>query len=518
MKTYSNPIMPGFYPDPSICRKDDDYYLVTSTFSYFPGVPIFHSKDLVHWEQIGNVLDRASQLNLLGCAYSDGIYAPTIRYHQGVFYMITTNVRGCGNFYVTATDPKGPWSDPILVDAEGIDPSLFFEDGKAYYIGQQLKGKETSKYEGQCEIWIQELDITTGKWIGEKKVIWDGSVRGTVWQEGPHLYKKDGYYYVMIAEGGTSINHSEVIARSRSIYGPYESNPNNPILTHRHFGKNYPITSVGHADIIEAHDGSWWMVHLGCRPSNGKYCNLGRETFLTNVTWEDGWPIINIGKGCTEIEMPAPSFIGKHYFEENACDHFENDALGFKWLCLRTPDEQMYNLNRRKGYLSLKLRPQTIFENENPSVALIRQRHKYFKVSTALEFTPETEAETAGLIMIQNNDYNIRFERKLLNGLQSLVVIQRQSGQDELIGQCLYDEKRIYLEIIGYDQKLVFRYGNREGKLQTLIEDVDAKLLSTEVAGGFVGTCIGMYASSNHTISEQYAEFDWFEYKEIKGI
>lgn len=515
MKTYSNPIISGFYPDPSICRKDDEYYLVTSTFSYFPGVPIFHSKDLVHWEQIGNILERKSQIDLLGCAYSDGIYAPTLRYNNGIFYMITTNVRGCGNFFVTATDPKGPWSDPILVDAEGIDPSLFFEDDKAYYIGQQLKSEETSEYEGQCEIWIQELDINTGKWIGDKQVIWGGAVRGTVWQEGPHLYKKGEYYYIMIAEGGTSINHSEVIGRSKNIYGPYESNPNNPILTHRHMGKDYAITSVGHADMIEAHDGSWWMVHLGCRPSEGKYCNLGRETFLTNVTWEDDWPIVNAGKGCTELEMVAPDFMGKPYFEENCCEHFESSKLASKWLCLRSPDEQMYDLMRRKGYLSLKLRPETVIKNENPSMIVRRQQHKNFKVSTKLEFMPETEQEAAGLIFIQNNDFNIRFERKLCDQIQSLVVTVRKDGEDKIIAKCPYDKKMIYLEVYGYDEAFTFRYGEQIENMQTICEDVDARVLSTEVAGGFVGTCLGMYASSNGTMSDQFAEYDWFEYKPI---
>ena len=268
MKMYNNPIIPGFYPDPSVCRVGEDYYLVNSSFHYFPGVPIFHSRDLVHWQQIGNVLDRTSQVDLKGIRCSGGIYAPTIRYHKGLFYMITTNVDGCDNFFVTASSPEGPWSDPIIIGGEGIDPSLFFDEDKVYYVGQRQK--KNARFFGDCEIWIQELDVTTGKLLGEAAAIWDGAMKDGVWQEGPHLYKKDDYYYIMIAEGGTSISHSVMIARSKSLLGPYEANPNNPILTHRHLGKNHPITCVGHGDLIEAHDGSWWMVHLGCRPTEGK--------------------------------------------------------------------------------------------------------------------------------------------------------------------------------------------------------------------------------------------------------
>ena len=195
MRTFHNPILPGFYPDPSICRVGDDYYLVNSSFSYYPGVPIFHSKDLVHWEQIGHVLERESQLPLGGSPQSGGIYAPTIRYHEGTFYMVTTNVSGIGNFYVTATNPAGPWSEPIILEeAGGIDPSLFFDDdGKAYYIGTVGKDEKVSKYWGDNVIYLRKLDLEQGKLVGETHVLWEGAFKESVWAEGPHLYKKDGY-------------------------------------------------------------------------------------------------------------------------------------------------------------------------------------------------------------------------------------------------------------------------------------------------------------------------------------
>lgn len=257
--TFNNPIMPGFYPDPSVCRVGEDFYLVTSTFAYFPGVPIFQSRDLVNWKQIGNVLDRPSQLNLQGAGHSQGIFAPTLRYHEGTFYMITTNVSHGGNFVVTATDPAGPWSDPYFIEgAEGIDPTIFFDDGKAYYLGTR-PCSEGVRYNGNWEVWLRELDLGSMKLVGDSYVLWRGAMVDVIWPEGPHLYKIDEYYYLLIAEGGTGPNHAVTIARSKSLTEGYVGNPNNPIITHRHLGKRYPVVNVGHADLVQARtvNGSW---------------------------------------------------------------------------------------------------------------------------------------------------------------------------------------------------------------------------------------------------------------------
>ena len=247
-----NPIMPGFYPDPSICAVGEDYYLINSTFAYFPGLSLMHSKDLVHWEQIGNVMDRKSQLPLKEAGHSAGLFAPTIRYHEGVFYVICTNVSYGGNYIVTASNPEGPWSEPYYIEgADGIDPSLFFdEDGKCYYIGTH-PNPEGCKYDGDWYIWIQELDVKTMKLVGEHKNVWNGAMKNIVWPEGPHLYKKGEYYYIMHAEGGTGPDHAVTVCRSKNIWGPYENNFCNPILTHRHLGRDYPVKYVGHADLIE---------------------------------------------------------------------------------------------------------------------------------------------------------------------------------------------------------------------------------------------------------------------------
>lgn len=252
-RTFRNPILPGFYPDPSICRVGEDYYLVTSTFEYFPGLPIFHSRDLVHWRQIGHVLDRPSQLNLDGILASRGLYAPTIRYHEGVFYVINTFVGSHydtltsladheGNFIVTSTDPAGPWSEPYWLDgAPGIDPSLFFDDDdRVWYTGNRVP-PQGGDYPHHKEIWLQELDLETMQLTGPTYSPWDGAVKGNLEAEAPHLYKVGSFYYLLVAEAGTEHNHAVTIARSKSITGPYTGNPRNPILTHRHLGYDYPI-------------------------------------------------------------------------------------------------------------------------------------------------------------------------------------------------------------------------------------------------------------------------------------
>lgn len=514
MKKFFNPILPGFYPDPSVCRVDDDYYLATSSFAYYPGVPIFHSRDLVNWKQIGHILERESQLNLLGATYSGGIYAPTLRYHEGTFYMITTNVSGEGNFYVTSNTPEGPWSDPIVLDAHGIDPSLFFDgDGKAYYVGTREKPKSVSRYYGDNEIWLQELELKSGKLVGEQFVLWEGALVDAVWPEAPHIYKEDGYYYLMIAEGGTSYNHAVTIARSKSIIGPYESNPNNPILTHRHLGKNYPIINVGHGDLVEVQDGSWWMVLLGCRVYEGHHGNLGRETFLVPVEWENDWPIVNPGIGLVEDTGVAPALPEFYITPEDSCDHFDGEELDNKWVSLRGPKEAFCSLSERPGYLRLRLQKTTIRELLSPSLIVRRQQHINFIASTIMEFSPKSKEESAGLILIQSDKYHFRYEYTIEDATKILRLIKCESGKEEIICEKLFNSTRIYMKVVGKGQKLNFYYGKHQGDIHTLIENVDATILSVDKAGGFVGTCLGMYATSNGIKSDNHADFNWFEYK-----
>jgi len=516
-KTFRNPILPGFHPDPSICRVNEDYYLVTSTFEYFPGLPIFHSKDLVHWRQIGHVLDRPSQLPLDGIRASGGLYAPTIRYHEGLFYVINTLVDGLkerGNFIVTAPDPAGPWSDPFwLEDALGIDPSLLFDDdGRVWYTGNRIPPQGES-YPGHREIWLQELDLKTMRLKGEKYSLWDGAVKGNVHTEGPHLYKINGMYYLMVAEAGTGHHHAVTIARSESITGPYEGNPRNPILTHRHLGFDYPIVGTGHADLVETQNGEWWMVLLAMRPYDGYFYNLGRETFLAPVSWEQGWPIVSPGIGRVEFEHVAPDLPQHHWPTQPACDHFEAQTLALCWNFLRTPRESFWSLTERPGYLRLHLRPQMLSERANPSFVGRRQQHINFAARAAMAFTPASPNECAGVVLLQNNDFHFRFVITQDDDGDTLArLIKREKGEEALLAERRIEGHRFYFKVEAYGQAYSFYIAVSLETWQPVAEAVDGCILSTPVAGGFVGAYVGMYASSNGQPSENVADFDWFEY------
>ena len=535
-RKFRNPILPGFYPDPSLCRVGEYYYMVTSSFAYFPGVPIFHSKDLVSWEQIGHVLDRKSQLNLNGAGISGGIFAPTIRYNEGVFYMITTNVTNGGNFIVTAMDPAGDWSDPFwLDDAPGIDPSLFFDDdGKVYCTGN-APVKDAKTY-GDMEIWGQELDLRKMKLIGERHSLWRGALYNAHCPEAPHIYKIDGYYYLMISEGGTQHYHAVTIARSKNIFGPYEGNPGNPILTHRHLGKKYPIANPGHADIVKTQNDEWWMVALASRPYGGYYKNLGRETFLVPMIWEDGWPIISPGTGKVELEYEVPYLPAFEVESACGCDDFDDEVLGYIWNGIHTPNEKFYSLNEKPGRLRLKLRPQSLLqvlklpfmkdEKDNsaaddcPSFVGRRQRHMSFAASVKMSFSPMGENETAGLALVQNNNFQYRFEYtkkdkdsvvRLIKCIsESKTNIETMSFKSRNIEEKLAEEKfesdEIYLKITASGQDYSFHFGRIECEMNVLAENVDGRILSPDIAGGFVGTYIGMFASSNGNLSDNFAD------------
>ena len=513
MITVKNPILNGFYPDPSICAVGDDFYLVTSTFAYFPGVPVFHSKDLKHWEQIGNILDRSSQIPLKGCRHSQGIYAPTIRYHDGTFYMITTNVSGGGNFYVTAKDPKGPWSDPVWLgeDAPGIDPSLFFdEDGTCYYVGTR-PNPEGVRYNGDWEIWVQELDLEKGCLTGESKKVWKGAMNGVIWPEGPHLYKKDGYYYLMIAEGGTGPDHCVSVARSREVFGPYEGNPDNPILTHRHLGKNYPIVYVGHGDLAQAADGNWYMVMLASRPYEG-HTMMGRETFLAKVEWENDWPVVNPGIGKLEEKMELP-MVEAVTEPGDTVYHFYRSVLPKEFVMLRNPDSDLYSLGERPGWLRLRLNPESLKEEASPAYVGVRQRHFYWKAGVLLDFEAGQEEEAAGIALVQSNRYHLRFEKVRNERGTACIRIRRcEDGVDQKIAAAEVPDGICVLWMVcrGLNVDLYFE---QNGVKHCMAKDVDIRALSTETAGGFTGCTVGMYASAQGQDSENHADFGWFSYE-----
>ncbi len=516
-RTFRNPILPGCYPDPSICRAGDDYYLVTSTFEYFPGLPVFHSRDLVHWHPIGHVLDRSSQLDLDGVRPSGGLYAPTIRHNRGIFYVINTLVDGkarSGNFIVTAADPAGPWSEPTwLASAPGIDPSLFFDDdGRAWYTGNRMAAP--SQYEGHTEIWLQELDLGSLRLVGEPRLLWDGALKGAIWAEAPHIYKVQGRYYLLIAEGGTAHHHAVTVARSEVVTGPYEANRANPILTHRHLGLDYPIVGTGHADLVETRSGEWWMVLLAMRPYGGYFYNLGRETFLAPVRWEDGWPVVSPGTGKVEFGYPAPDLPEHPWPAIPARDDFDSPKLGLQWHFMRTPRDEFWSLSERPGFLRLRLRPQRLSETSNPSFVGRRQQHIHFTAQAAVEFTPATEDECAGLALIQNKDFYFCL---VVTRTAAPVVrlIRRAQGQDEILAEQPVRGSKLRLKVRAHGQEYSFHFAGKSGAWQSLAEAVDGRILSTPVAGGFVGAFIALYASSNGQPSTNHADFDWFDYAEL---
>lgn len=499
--TFTNPILSGFYPDPSICRVGDDYYLVNSTFEYFPGVPIFHSKDLVNWRQIGHVLTTPSQLPLEKARASAGIFAPTLRYHDGTFYMVTTNVSGVGNFYVTATDPAGPWSERHPLDNEGIDPSLFFDDdGKVYYIRHVGGG---DGYIGQ-----QELDLETGKLVGEMKKIWGGT--GGVWAEGPHMVKRDGKYYLMIAEGGTSFNHMVTIARSDSPWGPFEANPENPILTHRH-RPQHPVHALGHADLVETPAG-WWAVFLGIRPQGGRVHHLGRETYLAPVSWNsDGWPVIG-KEGTIELEMAAPQLTPQPQSTKPR-DEFDGDQLGFDWNFLRNPRDGDWSLTERPGYLRLRGSKVTLSDQDSPAFVGRRQTAMACRAAAELEFEPAMANEEAGLV-VRGNDANHFDLGVTLNDGRRKVFLRRVLG-GKVIEPVQYEELPagpVVLSIVAEPLKYEFFYQVGDGQPKSLGTALPQDLASEKI-GGFTGVYFGMYATGNGKASSMPADFAWFDYE-----
>lgn len=507
-----NPILTGFYPDPSICRVGEDFYIVNSSFAYFPGVPIFHSKDLAHWEQIGNVLDREEQLPLEGSEISRGIFAPTIRYNKGKYYMITTNVSNGGNFIVTADKPEGPWSERYLLgpQAQGIDPSLFFDDdGKCYYVGTR-PNQEGCRYNGDWEIWVQELDLEKMQLVGESMAIWKGALKDVIWPEGPHLYKIGEYYYLIHAEGGTGPEHAISVARSKNLFQWFEGCPRNPIFTHRHLGMTYPVIYAGHGDLVDDGHGNYYIIMLASRQCD-RHCSMGRETFLAKVDWENGWPVINTGIGkledVVEVDLPEYRFDKEEKNHDNI--HFFGDTLDDRLVGIIKRNESIYSLKERPGYLRLFTNKEVISDTVNSAFLGIRQKEYTFIATTLVDFAPQTESERAGLVLYQNHDNNLRMEIAKDGNGRAFVVTAHTKGVDEEVARvAIKAEGTVEIKLMAANQKAdVLIYENN--KVCKVAENVSLIPYTTEAAGGFVGCTVGMYATSNGTDSSNHADFAW---------
>lgn len=520
--TFQNPVFAGFYPDPSICKAGSEYYMVHSSFSYFPGLPIFKSEDLVNWEQIGHVMDRPSQLDTEGQGVSRGLFAPTITHYKGTFYVTCTHVDNIGNFIVTATDPSGPWSEPIqLPEVDGIDPSLFFEEDRAFIVYNSIPPNNESLYNGHRSIRMYELDFERLQVKGEQYLLVDGGVdmnEKPVWIEAPHIYHIKDFYYLMCAEGGTGYNHSEVIFRSIDITGPYEPWDQNPILTQRHLDstRDFPVTTTGHADLIEA-NGNWWAVFLGCRPYGDDLYNIGRETFLAPVKWtEDDWPIINPDFGEIQYSYPTPfgNEVDKSKFQYagnfSFTDEFDHSELAFHYTFLRTPKEEWYEISN--GQLTMQLRPETTSGTGNPSFIGHRQQHHKGIAQTELIFTPDQENEKAGLVFFQSETNYYYFCKSIFREDPVVELYQSQKDSLKLLSRATIGRGSVYLRVSFDDDQYDFSYSVGNQPWIDWVSGVDGTFLSTKVAGGFVGTVIGMYATSNGESSDNAASFGSFTY------
>ena len=499
---YQNPIIPGFYPDPSICRKGEDYYLVTSSFEFFPGVPLFHSRDLVNWKQIGHCLTRKSQLNLTGIPCSRGIYAPTIRYnsHDDLFYMVTTNVPNGGNFYTTARDPSGEWSEPVFVEQGGIDPSLFFEDdGSAHFISN-----DRDRSRPRAGFHCAPIDLKTGNFLRPARPLWGGI--GENAPEAPHLYKINGWYYQMIAEGGTELGHMVTIARSRELYGTYEPCPYNPILTHKN-RKGDLIQATGHADLIEDSNGKWWAVFHGYQQTHQYFHHLGRETFLAPVNWVDGWPLINNKEPITTLMNVDCSTV-----QELSTDYTADFSKGidFNWAYLRNPDENAYGTG--SDGLILRGSQHTLSDTENPAFLGFRQKDLCSELEVEMEFSPAYNREEAGISIYYKQDAHVDVYLTKEYG-ETCLCFRKVVGEiTQIAARLPMSTGRVVIRI--KSDPLSYRIYTVMVDNELYLGQAHTRYVSTEAHElGFTGTFYALYATGNGARSSSEALFKRFVYK-----
>ena len=517
---FYTPILQGCYPDPAITRKGDDYYMVCSSFAMFPGVPVFHSKDLVNWTDLGGVLNDVSKFNPHDTGISGGVYAPGITYnpHNDTFYMIVTAFSGgLGNIIVKTKDPMKGWGDPIKLDFGGIDPSIFFDDnGKGYVVHNDAPAQGKELYNGHRVIKVWEYDVENDKVIpGTDKVIVDGGTDITkkpIWIEAPHLYKKDGSYYLMCAQGGTGGWHSEVIFKSDSPKGPFIPAPSNPILTQRYFGRDRDnkVDWAGHADLVLGPDDKYYGVFLAVRPNEENRVNTGRETFILPVDWSGEFPVFENGLVPLEPKLKMPKGVenntGKNGFFPNGnftfTDDFTSEKLDYRWIGLRGPRESFIKTSKK----GLQINPfdTNIKEVKPTSTLFYRQQHNVFSFTTTLNYKPKSEKDLAGVVALQNEGSNYVFGITKKDK-DYYIVLQKNSWPrrrgtiiSELVASTKIDIKKpITLQIKANGDKYEFNYSSsKETDFKNLGGTVSGDILSTDVAGGFTGALLGLYATS----------------------
>ncbi len=528
MKTefIKNPILKGFNPDPSICRVDDDYYIATSTFEWFPGVQIHHSKDLKHWQVIAHPLNRVSQLDLKGIPDSCGVWAPCLSFHDGIFYLVFSNVKSFDgvwkdtpNFVVTATEITGDWSEPIYLNSSGFDGSFFHDNDETWFTSMLVDHRNNNFFGG---IILQEYSKEEKQLVGEIFYLTEGTKLGL--SEGPHLYKKDEYYYLLLAEGGTEYNHAATILRSKIITGPYEEHPENPILSSKN-NANHPLQKAGHASLVTTQFGDWYLVFLLGRPLTPRgRCVLGRETGIEEIIWENGWPYLKTKNSLPRLQIPNPKLKEVVLAKEKNRDDFDSEKLNFTFQSLRIPrNENWISLIERPGFLRLKGKESL---SSTHTQALIARRLQHFnaEVSTCIEFEPKTFQQLAGLVLYYNTGHYhyLHVTKNKTDKILSITSSNNFTQKEQEERVVVTGKKRIVLKATIQREIVQFSYSYEDTDFKNIGKILDMSILSDDYVrdgskryrpaftGCFVGLCCQDLMSNKH-----YADFDWFSYKQL---
>lgn len=506
---FRNPIIPGFQPDPSIVRVGDDFYLVNSTFAFFPGIPVYHSRDLVNWRLVSNAIDRGGMLDFTGLGTSRAVFAPTISHSGGKFRILNTCIECGGNFMVTADRAEGPWSKPIWLDFDGIDPALFVDDDGSAWIVHNGPPEGTPRYRGHTALWLQRVDLVAGKMVGPSKVLVDGGVvpaDNPIWIEGPHIFKHDGWYYLMPAEGGTEVNHAQTIFRSRQVDGPYVAGPVNPILTQRDLPVPRPdrVEDTGHADLVQLKDGSWWAVFLATRPFAGKSTLMGRETFLLPVSWQDGWPLILPKGQPVPLTLPRPNLPSDPPVDYTSwTDRFTAPALSPEWLRLRSPQAvQWAALDRSGGGLDLIARKDAPGSKGEIAFMGRRLRHNTATYTATLRFAPERSGDSAGLLALADDDHFLTLGLSRNAAGAPVIALRARHNKDEPASGVTLAEVpgpqragpiQLSIAFDGGTAQLAWRPAGK-GAWRSVARDVNVEFMAQIHAGLFTGLVVGPYA------------------------
>lgn len=510
-RTYNNPVQRGFFPDPSVIRVGEDYYMVNSSFQYFPAIPISHSRDMVHWHIIGHAIADSDWLDLNDIKDSHGIWAPDIEYVDGKFYIYAPlRLNGDGTrgknvlrrqLVMVSDKPEGPYSKPVCIEVDAIDPSLFVDDdGSRYMVIAHA---------------AQTVPLTADGLAvaGEKREVWGGT--GERCPEGPHIMKKDGWYYAMVAEGGTGYGHGINVARSRELYGEYKESPFNPVM--RQKNPDAPIQRAGHGKLVQDSNGQWWCYYLCGRPNGGKYTTVGRETAMDPVRWtEDGWFVINEGNG-PSLTQTAPD-LPECVWERNLFDDFDDTKLNLEWEFVRNPDNGSWSLTERPGYFRIWTKDGQLNEIRSKNTLLRREQELSYTAETKVEFYPDRNGEQAGLTCYYSTATYARCAVCYEEGRKLQLVINRNHGEELIAEIADIEEKPVFIrvEVEKLTRTFCYSYDGESWELIGVLENC-IYLCDEGVPDDrkrHTGTLVGIYANNGGCGSRKAADFDYFRYED----